>query len=108
LALNKLLRALVCWPARPLRRRATCREERWIPTWTEPLCGGKDCELAHLPTASTTYASPLRGPGPARPRPWTKAIHSANLRLGHRAPSRGGWRARTVSGCLNSGFLGFF
>jgi hypothetical protein len=57
---------------------------------------------------STTHAPPLRGPGPARPRPRTKAIRRANFRRGHRAPGRGGRRARTVSGCLNSAFLGLF
>ena len=33
----------------------------------------EDCELARLPTASTTYAPPLRGPGPARPLPSRRA-----------------------------------
>src|SRR5208337_4752773 len=61
--------------------------------------------LARLPTASTTHAPPLRGPGPSRPLSGTKAIRRANLRLGHRAPGRGGRRARTVSGCVNSAFL---
>ncbi len=67
------------------------------------LRGGKDCELARLPTASTTHALPCGGP--ARPLPGTKAIRRANFRLGHRAPGRGGRRAWTVSGCLNSAFL---
>ena len=34
---------------------------------TKTLRGGKDCDLARLPRASTTHAPPLRGPGPARP-----------------------------------------
>ena len=65
-------------------------------------------QLARLPTASTTHAPPLRGPGPARPLAGTKAIRRAHFRLGHRAPGRGGRQARTVSGCLNSAFLGLF
>ena len=40
--------------------------------------------------------------------PGTKAIRGAHFRLGHRAPGRGGRQARTVSGCLNSAFLGLF
>jgi len=48
--------------------------------------------------------TPLPCGGPARPLPGTKAIRRANFRLGHRAPGRGGRRARTVSGCLNSAF----
>jgi hypothetical protein len=63
------------------------------------------CNLARLPTPSTTHAPPLRGPGPFRPLPGTKELRPANFRLGHRAPGRGGRRARTVSGCVNSAFL---
>ena len=51
------------------------------------------------------HAPPLRGPGPARPLPGTEAIRRAHFRLGHRAPGRGGRRARPVSGCVNSAFL---
>jgi len=36
-------------------------------SWTKPLRGGKDCELARLPTASTTHAPLLRGPNTVRP-----------------------------------------
>ena len=49
--------------------------------------------------------TPLPCGGPARPLPGTKAIRRANFRLGHRAPGRGGRRAWTISGCLNSAFL---
>ena len=41
---------------------------------TKPLRGGKDCDLARLPTPSTTHAPLLRGPGPARPHPGTKTV----------------------------------
>src|SRR5208337_237475 len=40
-----------------------------------------------------------------RPLPGTEAIRRAHFRLGHRAPGRGGRRARPVSGCVNSAFL---
>src|SRR5271166_4741040 len=56
-----------------------------------------------LPTASTTHAPPLRGPGPARPLPGTEAIRRAHFRLGH-----AGRQARTVSVCLNSAFSRHF
>src|SRR5208337_3565951 len=40
------------------------------------------------------------------PRPQQLAPSGrAQLRLDHRAPGRVGWRARTVSGCVNSAFL---
>src|SRR5208337_1036083 len=58
-----------------------------------------------LPTASTTHAPPLRGPGPARPLlgPRRSAVLISGLATG--PPGRGGRRARTVSGCVNSAFL---
>ena len=63
-----------------------------------------------LRTRSSTHGvNNSRHPsGPARPLPGTKAIRRAHFRLGHRAPGRGGRQARTVSGCLNSAFLGLF
>src|SRR5271166_6866729 len=56
---------------------------------------------------ATSLVSPRRQQltpaGPARPLPGTKAIRRAHFRLGH------AWRqAWTVSGCLNSAFLGLF
>ena len=62
-------------------------------------------KLARLPTASTTHAPPLRGPARLDPSLEPKAIRRAHFRLGHRAPGKGGRRARTVSGCVNSAFL---
>ncbi len=70
---------------------------------TKPLRGGKDCDLARLPTASTAHAPPLRGPGSARPLPGAKALRRANFRLGH-----AGRQARTVSGCWNFAFSRHF
>ncbi len=63
------------------------------------------CVIARLTLSA--HVPPLRGPGPARHDPTLepKAIRRAHLRLDHRAPSRGGWRARIVSGCVNSAFL---
>ena len=55
--------------------------------------------------ASSTAPYRLTPSAPARPLPGTKAIRRAHFRLGHRAPGRGGRRARTVSGCVNSAFL---
>ena len=60
---------------------------------------------SHAQRTLSAHAPPLRGPGPARPLSGTKAIRRAHFRLGHRAPGRGGRRARTVSGCVNSAFL---
>ncbi len=59
----------------------------------------RDAEAVRLPA----YAPPLRGPGPARHLPGTKAIRRAHLRLGH-----AGRQARIVSGCVNSAFSRHF
>ena len=58
--------------------------------------------------ASSTHPTGLRHPprlDPSLLELNPKAIRRAHLRLGHRAPGRGGRRARTVSGCVSSAFL---
>ena len=99
------------------RPKASCRENSSKSTFSyrTPVqqvgCVAKthrDAERCVI--ASSTHPTGSR-PSPAgarpgsTPLPGTEAIRRAHFRLGHRAPGRGGRRARTVSGCVNSAFL---